>query len=156
MLEHEPLKHLVLVYYHVAFSLRSVSGYAPMVFNVTSNVTYVRIIHIPWALFWISFYSSPVYLIWHFCSRRLPYVICDIFSQSVVYANLFSILQKKKKVQNCQLKIFCCSCCSFGLAYCGWHLGAGLLLSIKSCTFYKWEHYYMTIHRKIQMKIEYF
>lgn len=155
MLEYEPLKHLLPVYCHVSLSLCYVSGCTPMVFNITSNVMYVRIIHIPWALFWISFYSSPVYLIWHFCSGRLPYVVCDIFSQCVVYEKLFNTLQKKKKVQNCQIKIFCCSCCSFGLAYCGWHLGAGLLLSIKRCAFYKWEHCSMTIHWKIQMKIEY-
>lgn len=38
VLEHEPLTHLVPVYYHVVFSLCSVLGCTPMVFNVTSNV----------------------------------------------------------------------------------------------------------------------
>lgn len=42
--------------------------------------------------------------------------------------------KKKKKVQNCQFKTFCCS---FGLAYRGWHLGVGLLLPKKRCAFYK-------------------
>lgn len=53
-----------------------------------------------------SFYSSPVYSIWHFCSGRLPYAICDIFSQCVVYEKLFStgLCKRKKKCKTVSLK----------------------------------------------------
>lgn len=73
-----------------------------MVLTVTPNFTCVRIIHIPWALFWISFYSSPVCFIWHFCPGRLPCVIPGIFSQCLLYEKLFSTGSCKKKKKKCK------------------------------------------------------
>lgn len=54
------------------------------------------------ALFWISFYSSPLYFISHFCPGRLPCVIPGIFPQCVLYEKLFSTGSCKKKKKKCK------------------------------------------------------
>lgn len=158
VLEHELLAHLVPVYHHVAFSLCSVSGCTPMVFNVTwkcyicqnhphSLSTILDCLLFIFSVFHLTFLfrKTTICYLWYF----FPNMCC--MRSYLAQASA----KEKKKVQNCQSKIFCCSCCSLGLAYCGWHLGAGLLLFIKRCAFYKWEHCYMTIRWKIHMKIEY-